>query len=48
MAPPLRILIADDHAIVRQGLKLLIDSQPDLRVVAEAAEAMPRSRSRTP
>ena len=38
MAPPLRILIADDHAIVRQGLKLLIDSQPDMSVVAEAAD----------
>ena len=34
---PLRILIADDHAIVRQGLKLLIDSQPDMKVIAEAA-----------
>jgi DNA-binding NarL/FixJ family response regulator len=33
----LRILIADDHAIVRQGLKLLIDSQPDMKVIAEAA-----------
>jgi DNA-binding NarL/FixJ family response regulator len=38
-APPaLRILIADDHAIVRQGLKLLIDSQPDMRVVGEASD----------
>ena len=37
MSPPLRILIADDHAIVRQGLKLLIDSQPDMKVIAEAA-----------
>jgi DNA-binding NarL/FixJ family response regulator len=36
--PSLRILIADDHAIVRQGLRLLIDSQPDMEVVAEAAE----------
>lgn len=33
----MRILIADDHAIVRQGLKLLIDSQPDMKVIAEAA-----------
>jgi DNA-binding NarL/FixJ family response regulator len=33
----LRILIADDHAIVRQGLKLLIDSQPDMKVISEAA-----------
>jgi DNA-binding NarL/FixJ family response regulator len=36
--PSLRILIADDHAIVRQGLRLLIDSQPDMEVIAEAAE----------
>ena len=38
MAAPLRILVADDHAIVRQGLKLLIESQPDMQVVAEAAD----------
>jgi DNA-binding NarL/FixJ family response regulator len=38
MPPPLRILVADDHAIVRQGLKLLIDSQQDMQVVAEAAD----------
>jgi two-component system response regulator NreC len=34
----LRILLADDHAILRQGLKLLIDSQPDMEVVGEAAD----------
>jgi len=34
----LRILLADDHAIVRQGLKLLIDGQPDMMVVGEAAD----------
>lgn len=34
---PLRILIADDHKMVREGLRLLIDSQPDMRVVGEAA-----------
>ena len=38
MDAPLRILIADDHAIVRQGLRLLIDSQPDMRVVGEAPD----------
>jgi DNA-binding NarL/FixJ family response regulator len=38
MQTPLRILVADDHAIVRQGLKLLIDSQQDMTVVAEAAD----------
>lgn len=34
----LRIVVADDHAIVRQGLKLLIDKQPDMTVVGEAAD----------
>jgi len=38
MAGVLKILVADDHAIVRQGLKLLIDSQGDMRVVGEAAD----------
>lgn len=38
MVSPLRILLADDHATVRQGLKLLIDSQPDMGVVGEAAD----------
>jgi DNA-binding NarL/FixJ family response regulator len=33
-----KILIADDHALVRRGLKLVIDHEPDLRVVAEAAD----------
>ena len=32
----LRVFLADDHMIVREGLKALIDSQPDLRVVGEA------------
>ena len=35
---PLRIVLADDHVTVRHGLKLLIDSQPDMRVVAEAGD----------
>jgi DNA-binding NarL/FixJ family response regulator len=34
----LRILLADDHAIVRQGLRLLIESQPDMTVIGEAAD----------
>jgi DNA-binding NarL/FixJ family response regulator len=33
-----RILIADDHPIVRSGLRRVLDAQPDLRVVAEAAD----------
>lgn len=34
----LRILIADDHGIVRTGLKLLLDRIPEMEVVAEAAD----------
>jgi DNA-binding NarL/FixJ family response regulator len=33
----LKVLIADDHKMVREGLRLLIDSQPDMKVVGEAA-----------
>jgi two-component system response regulator NreC len=47
----LRILLADDHKIVRDGLRLLIDSQPDMRVVGEAAngkEALQRAREIRP
>jgi hypothetical protein len=34
----LRILLADDHVTVRHGLKLLIDSQPDMTVISEASD----------
>jgi DNA-binding NarL/FixJ family response regulator len=33
-----RILLADDHPIVRRGLRDLLESEPDLRVVAEASD----------
>src|SRR3712207_3549720 len=32
-----RILLADDHAVVRRGLRMVLDAQPDLEVVAEAS-----------
>jgi len=35
---PTRILLADDHALVRRGVRLILDSEPDLTVVAEAAD----------
>ena len=41
-----RILLADDHALVREGLRLILERQPDLEVVAEAsdgAEAIERA-----
>jgi hypothetical protein len=34
----LRVLLADDHALVREGLKRLIDDQPDMEVIGEAGE----------
>ena len=41
-----RILLADDHVVVRRGLRLVLDSEPDLEVVAEVsdgAEAVQRA-----
>jgi DNA-binding NarL/FixJ family response regulator len=34
----MRVLIADDHGIVRSGLRLLLERQPDIEVVGEAAD----------
>jgi DNA-binding NarL/FixJ family response regulator len=42
---PTRVLLADDHVVVRRGLRLVLDAEPDLEVVAEAgdgAEAVER------
>ena len=36
----MKILIADDHGIVRGGMRLLIDRQPDMEVVAEAEDGV--------
>ena len=40
MTTPLttRVLLADDHELVRSGLRLVLDSQPDIKVVAEASD----------
>ncbi|MFJ5807358.1 response regulator transcription factor [Streptomyces sp. NBC_01426] len=38
MTAPARILLADDHALVRGGVRLILDAEPDLAVVAEAAD----------
>lgn len=46
-----RILLADDHALVRRGVRLILDSEQDLTVVAEAgdgAEAIERARAEKP
>ncbi|MFC8678848.1 response regulator [Streptomyces griseorubiginosus] len=46
--PVIRILLADDHALVRRGVRLILDREPDLEVVAEAgdgAEAVELART---
>ncbi|MBW8482298.1 response regulator [Actinomadura parmotrematis] len=37
--PVVRLLVADDHPVVRAGLRAVLEGEPDLRVVAEAATA---------
>jgi DNA-binding NarL/FixJ family response regulator len=36
----MRILVADDHGIVRSGIRLLLERQPDISVVAEASDGV--------
>ncbi len=38
MMTPIRILLADDHAVLRAGLRLLLEDRPDMKVVGEAAD----------
>lgn len=40
MADPIRILIADDHAVVRHGLRALITTEPDMELVGEATDGV--------
>jgi DNA-binding NarL/FixJ family response regulator len=48
---PIRILIADDHSVVRQGLRMFLGSDPDIEIVGEArdgAEAVHMARRLVP
>jgi DNA-binding NarL/FixJ family response regulator len=48
---PIRILIADDHALVREGIAVLVGTQPDMNLVAEASngsEAIQQFRTHRP
>jgi DNA-binding NarL/FixJ family response regulator len=38
VAPDIRVVIADDHGVVRDGLRALVEAQPGLQVVGEAAD----------
>ena len=38
MAAPIRVMIVDDHEVVRVGLRSLLEMEPDIRVVAEASD----------
>ena len=38
MSEPIRILVADDHLIIRQGLRLILETEPDLLLVGEASD----------
>jgi len=37
MPEPIRVLIADDHEVVRDGLRLILETEADFQVVGEAA-----------
>lgn len=50
-APPIRVLIADDHAVARQGIRTILEEAADIEVVAEAAdgtEALEKARAFRP
>ncbi|HET8847118.1 MAG TPA: response regulator transcription factor, partial [Ktedonobacteraceae bacterium] len=50
-SPVIRVLLADDHALVREGTRRLIESENDLEVVAEASsgeEAIEMARQLKP
>jgi DNA-binding NarL/FixJ family response regulator len=42
----IRVLLADDHALLRAGLRLLVNTQPDMEVVGAATKIAPPSQGR--
>lgn len=38
--PPIRVLLADDHAVVRKGIRDFLQDEPDIEIVAEAADGL--------
>ena len=48
---PLRLLLVDDHALVREGIAGLLDNQPDIEIIGEAEDglkALEKARSLMP
>jgi two-component system response regulator NreC len=51
MSNKIRLILADDHAVVRSGLRMLLEAQPDIEIVAEAEtgeEAVEQARKLQP
>jgi len=51
MSAPIRVVVADDHALVRGGFRMILEAQPDIEVVGEAAnglDAVALARSQAP
>jgi YesN/AraC family two-component response regulator len=47
----IKVLLADDQAMIRSGLRLILEDQPDIRVIAEASDgvdAVARARQLRP
>jgi DNA-binding NarL/FixJ family response regulator len=40
MSDPISVVLADDHHIVREGIKMLLEAQPDISVIGEASEGL--------
>ena len=51
MSKKIKLMLADDHAVVRSGLRMLLDAQPDMEIIAEAetgAEAVAKVQDLRP
>ena len=40
MTAPIRVLLVDDHAVMRAGFRMILDAEPDISIVGEAATGL--------